>query len=321
MDNLYSSFYLYRKYEIIGDELIDLGITSVDGEGTQEPVMKEECDPACGCPEPPVGPIYRWIQTENTVCVEDPQIQYRWAEKGTTCIGYDKYQNNIKEQSSDGVIWTVIPPAVYSASPLVESASTDCGCFPSTPPFDGKYKLVLSDSSIVYGECDSTSAVTSGDTTTHEKRAAVSIEIGNCVTTIDAYAFSGCTNIESLRIPHNVTDINMRGFYRCSSLKNIALESGIKNIGYAAFENCYSLESIVIPNSVITIDDWAFGSCSRLVSVTCLAEVPPALGASALMDATGNRNLLIYVPVSSLDDYKSANRWSQLADRIFPIPN
>lgn len=71
MDNQYSSFYLYRKYEVIGDELIDLGITSIDAEGTLEPVMKEECDPECGCPPP--EPIYRWVQTEDTVCVgEEP---------------------------------------------------------------------------------------------------------------------------------------------------------------------------------------------------------------------------------------------------------
>ena len=71
MDNQYSSFYLYRKYEVIGDELVDLGITSIDAEGTLEPVIKEECDPECGCPPP--EPIYRWVQTEDTVCVgEEP---------------------------------------------------------------------------------------------------------------------------------------------------------------------------------------------------------------------------------------------------------
>lgn len=49
MDNEYSSFYLYRKYEVIGDELVDLGITSIDANGTLDPVVKEECDQTCGC--------------------------------------------------------------------------------------------------------------------------------------------------------------------------------------------------------------------------------------------------------------------------------
>lgn len=53
---------------------------------------------------------------------------YRWVECGTTCVGFDKYQNNIKEQSSDnGQTWTVVNPPQYSASTLIEANSQDCG--------------------------------------------------------------------------------------------------------------------------------------------------------------------------------------------------
>lgn len=53
---------------------------------------------------------------------------YRWVECGTTCVGYDKYVNNIKEQSTDdGQTWTVVIPEEYSASTLIEANSLDCG--------------------------------------------------------------------------------------------------------------------------------------------------------------------------------------------------
>lgn len=69
----------------------------------------------------------------NTLYVVIPDPQYRWTQSGTTCIGYDKYQNNIKEQSMDGgVTWTVVTPPEYSASTLIEVNSQDCGYIPPT---------------------------------------------------------------------------------------------------------------------------------------------------------------------------------------------
>lgn len=47
----YSSFYLYRKYEVTPDGLIPTDDYSIDGNGTMSPVVKNECDPECGCEE------------------------------------------------------------------------------------------------------------------------------------------------------------------------------------------------------------------------------------------------------------------------------
>ena len=74
------------------------------------------------------------VKDENVLYIVIPDPQYRWTQSGTTCIGYDKYQNNIKEQSTDGgETWTVVIPEEYSASTLIESQSTDCGYIPPTP--------------------------------------------------------------------------------------------------------------------------------------------------------------------------------------------
>lgn len=63
------------------------------------------------------------IESASTDC-----ISYRWTQSGTTCVGVDKYQNNIKEKTVDGgVSWSVVIPEEYSASTLIQAKSTDCG--------------------------------------------------------------------------------------------------------------------------------------------------------------------------------------------------
>lgn len=60
---------------------------------------------------------------------------WRWTQSGTTCIGHDKYQNYIKEQSTDGgTTWTVVIPEEYSPSTLIEIDSQDCGYVPPPSP-------------------------------------------------------------------------------------------------------------------------------------------------------------------------------------------
>ena len=360
MDNLYSSFYLYKKYEIIGDELIDLGITSIDADGTQEAVVKEECDPACGCPEP----IYRWVQTEDTVCVgEEPAVQYRWTPSGWTCVGYDKYQNNIKEQSVDeGLTWTVAIPEEYSASTLIESQSTDCGYVPPTPA-SPKFTLTLSDSSIVTAACDSTSAITSAETSDYSLDI-ISATIGDCVTTIGDEAFGNCMTLTSVTIPNSVTTIGENAFNgcdlheinlpntlinlgdgafkhcqylqdvyipvgyvpnecfsHCPNLEVVDFSPNTTTIGFGAFSSCYSLESIEIPSAIESINYEAFKNCENLASVYVHATTPPTLRNDSF-DGTpiADGTGTIYVPCASVDTYKAASGWSTYASRIQGIP-
>jgi hypothetical protein len=47
------------------------------------------------------------------------------------------------------------------------------------------------------------------------------------------------------------------------------------------------------------------------------AITPPTIASSYVFD--GQNNAPIYVPDESVDDYKTATNWVNLADRIFPI--
>ncbi len=92
--------------------------------------------------------------------------------------------------------------------------------------------------------------------------------IPNSVTTIDSFAFSGCSGLTSITIPNSVTAISSHAFFYCSSLTSITIPNSVTYISVSAFENCSSLTSITIPNSVTTIDSFAFSGCSGLTSIT-----------------------------------------------------
>ena len=141
-----------------------------------------------------------------------------------------------------------------------------------------------------------------------------SATIGNGVTEIESYTFFGCNNLESVIIGNSVASIGYRAFEYCRSLSNITIGDGVTYIGASAFEDCESLTSITIPNSVTLIMDRTFYNCSSLKSVYCKPITPPT-GYSNMFDlnASGRK---IYVPLNSVEDYKSTECWSRYANYI-----
>ena len=118
--------------------------------------------------------------------------------------------------------------------------------------------------------------------------------LGEDVTSLGKYVFSGCTKMTSINIPINLTNIGEGAFYCCYCLSSINIPSTVTYIGKDAFFGCIGLLSIqvesgnrvydsrdncnaiiltagnsliqgcqntMIPNSVTTIGDYAFYSC------------------------------------------------------------
>ena len=157
------------------------------------------------------------------------------------------------------------------------------------PCFNGKWLATYTGGTTSSAQCNASSAITQNEIS---KTDIVAVEIGNCVTELSLYAFSGYDTLTSVTIPNSVT-----------------------SIGDSTFWNCASLTSVTIPNSVTSIDKFAFYKCTSLTSVTVLATTPPSLGSRAL-DNTNNCS--IYVPAASVSAYQSA--WSDYASRLQAIP-
>ena len=102
--------------------------------------------------------------------------------------------------------------------------------------------------------------------------AITGIEIGNCVTSLESYAFKG-TSIERVVIPETVTSFGSSLFYNCTKLKHAVLPKGITEIYDSMFRGCTSLQNIDIPDGVTRFGDYAFDRCSSLASLILPAGV------------------------------------------------
>ena len=84
------------------------------------------------------------------------------------------------------------------------------------------------------------------------------------ITTICAYAFADCRNINYVSIPIDVTRIEEGAFANCINLKDIRLPYCLKYLGARAFLNCAKLEVLHMVERVKYIGDEAFKGCPHI---------------------------------------------------------
>ena len=135
------------------------------------------------------------------------------------------------------------------------------------------------------------------------------LTIGDNITKIGSYAFSGSTSLKSVTIGNGVTTIGRGAFEECDSLTSVAIPENVVMIGYSAFADCDSLTSVygkfassdnrclvldgvlsvfapagisqyTIPDSVTMIGDGVFCGCDLLKSITIPNSVT-SIGISA----------------------------------------
>lgn len=93
-----------------------------------------------------------------------------------------------------------------------------------------------------------------------------SIVIPNSVKSIGEEIVSGCTNLASLDIPNSVTTIGAYAFWH-SGLTELSIPNSVTSIGRFALAGCASLNSCTISNSVTSIPHSMFQGCSSLSTI------------------------------------------------------
>lgn len=159
---------------------------------------------------------------------------------------------------------------------------------------------------------------------------------GSQLTSIDSYAFYGCSEITDLQMPINLVSIGDYAFAECSKLDNLWYWNGVlKNnefqydeesgalqyetdepinytlsesglltyLGAHVFENCSSMSGLTLKGTFSTIPDYAFYGCTSLqyVDLSNLASLTEIgayafNGAYNLKGITGSTNLTITIP-------------------------
>ena len=153
------------------------------------------------------------------------------------------------------------------------------------------------------------------------------IDLSHC-SIIGGGALYNCTSLTDIKLFNvkqtewttgyeNYQSCKVGSFMNCNNLTSVDLGS-IQKLGDRAFYGCTSLKKITLPSTITNLGWECFDG---VTIVTSMATVPPVIDKSE--DETSSipmgEFVLVNVPEASLDSYKSANYWKDMAKRIFPI--
>ena len=152
--------------------------------------------------------------------------------------------------------------------------------------------------------------------------------IPSSVTTIEAEAFSGCTNLKtivfksktrseiitlsvspmsgSIKTESGVISIGDRAFYGCENLSAMDLSS-IRSIGENAFDGCKALAELTLSDQLTTVKAGAFSGCASLKTVYLPATVE-YLGRAAFSGCVGLKSVVFEERDGGIGTFDSAWR-------------
>lgn len=166
------------------------------------------------------------------------------------------------------------------------------------------------------------------------------------------FAFRNCTQLDSLFIPQYVNDWAFDAIQLCTRLRSLKVSPGNPVYDSRDDSNCLihtadnhllsggsgcvipntivttgnisfygtSWKNLFIPASLMTIGSWTFAGALISDAVYLESPIPPRYDYEGGKFAVMPSNVLIYVPYGSLEAYRHAYGWEELADNIREYP-
>lgn len=124
------------------------------------------------------------------------------------------------------------------------------------------------------------------------------VRIGENISGIGSYAFSGCSNLRRVVFPDSLKIIGECAFRGCTGLDSVILPAGVKEIWAYAFSECSGLKDVVLPDGIEEIQGYAFAGCKSLAWITIPWDVMKI-------------GMRIFERCSSLVQVKMPERWKR----------
>ena len=131
---------------------------------------------------------------------------------------------------------------------------------------------------------------------------------------IDWDAFYQCRFDGTLTLSPNLVYIETGIFTECYYFTDIVIPEGITGIGGDAFDFLHLPTELTLPSTLQDIEDYAFCHMNNLDQMTVKSTYPPYMDENTFM--LTNRNIPIYIPMGTIDDYRNADYWSEFTNFI-----
>lgn len=129
------------------------------------------------------------------------------------------------------------------------------------------------------------------------------------------------SNRKSFTVADGVKEIGECVFFYFRNLEYVSLPDSLSHIGTKAFTDCACLRELRLSNRFEVIEARALDRCPNLQTLYLDTPIPPLLeGYKPHWRFAGeSKNLVVKVPVGSLNAYKSADGWNQLNIEEIPL--
>ncbi len=106
-----------------------------------------------------------------------------------------------------------------------------------------------------------------------------------------------------------VIGIDANAFDGCDELNSVVIGDAVETIGEEAFQGCTGLTSVTFGSGVTSIGDRAFNYCNALQTVTCHGTVPPAMASSNCFSSAAYRKATLKVHRNYIETYTATDFW------------